>query len=108
MIRTLNRLLDFNRMKIMFIILILAGCDVSNGVEFDPSKEHHGDGKFISKKESSFFKYLMMRQREPDPTPPTDDQINSIVTAVDRELIGSEADLPRVTWIGHSTTLVFG
>ena len=106
MIHRLTRTLNFIRMTIMFIVIVLVGCGVSSGVEFDSSKAHHGDGEFISKKESSFFKYLMMRQREPDPVPPTDDQIKSIVTSVDRELIESEAGLPRVTWIGHSTTLV--
>ena len=91
---------------VSFLIGILSACGVSNGVQFDPSKSHHGDGRFISKKESSFFKYLMMRQREPDPVSPTTDQIDSIVATPDLELIASSAELPRVTWIGHSTSLV--
>jgi len=90
----------------LFLIGNLSACGVSNEVKFDPSRAHHGDGKFISKKESSFFKYTMMRQREPDPLPPTDDQTDSIVIAADLELIASAADLPRVTWIGHATSLV--
>lgn len=77
-----------------------------NGVIFDPNKPHHGDDRFISKKEASFFGHMRMRQREPDPEPRDPDEIASIVGKADLELIVSDADKPRVTWIGHATVLV--
>ena len=91
---------------LLLVTVTLLGCGHSSSVKFDPSKAHHGDGKFISKKESSFFNYQLMRLREPDPPEPTAAEIHSIVTTPNRDLIASVASLPRVTWIGHATSLV--
>lgn len=87
------------------ICLLLASCS-SSGVAFDPDKPHHGDGEFVSDKRGSFWGHFMMRQREANPLPPDPDEVASIVTDADLDLINSAADLPRVTWIGHATALV--
>ena len=95
--------------RILFYLVVLSfslACSYSNAVEFDSSKAHHGDGAFISKKESSFFAHLFMRMREKSPPPRNPEEVASIVTPADIELIESEADIPRVTWIGHATSLV--
>ncbi len=86
--------------------ILLAGCGVRTGVVFDPNKAHHGDGEFVSAKHGTFFSHFRMRLREDDPLPRDPDEIASIVTAADLELIASPADVPRVTWIGHATALV--
>ena len=86
--------------------LLLAACSAHNGVVFDPEKAHHGDGKFVSVKEGSFFGHFMMRMREDDPLPRDPEEIESIVGVADQQLIASPAEKPRVTWIGHATSLV--
>ena len=86
--------------------VILTACSYSNGVVFDPNKPHHGDGVFISTKKASFWAHYRMRQREGDPPEPTAQELTSIVKKADRALIHSPAERPRVTWIGHATTLV--
>ena len=50
--------------------------------------------------------HYRMRQREPDPAPLDPAEIASIVSIADLELINSPAEQPRVTWIGHATSLV--
>ncbi len=101
-------------MKIPIRCLVLIGlsclfasaCGMRGAVVFDPNKAHHGDGEFISIKKGSFFSHFMMRLREDDPPPRDPDEIASIVGEADRQLIGSFAAKPRVTWIGHATALV--
>jgi N-acyl-phosphatidylethanolamine-hydrolysing phospholipase D len=88
------------------LCLLLAACGSSTGVVFDPEKAHHGDGEFISVKQGSFLGHYRMRQREPDPAPLDPEEIASIVSTADLELIHSPAEQPRVTWIGHATSLV--
>jgi N-acyl-phosphatidylethanolamine-hydrolysing phospholipase D len=85
--------------------LILTACS-NNGVDFDTGKAHHGDGEFVSLKQGSFFAHGRMRAKEGDPPEPTAQEIASIVTDADLELIASPAEVPRVTWIGHATALV--
>ena len=85
--------------------LLLAAC-TGSGVQFDPDKPHHGDGEFISVKQASFTAHYEMRKREGDPPVPSAEEIASIVTAADLDLIDSPAATPRVTWIGHATSLV--
>ena len=89
-----------------FLCLLLSACSAHNGVVFDPNKAHHGDGKFVSVKEGSFFGHMMMRMREDDPLPLDPEEIKSIVGVVDQQLLASFAEKPRVTWIGHATSLV--
>jgi len=90
---------------IAMLCLLLAACS-SNGVVFDPNKEHHGDGEFISVKKGSFLGHFMMRMREDDPAPLDPEEIKSIVGIADKQLIDSFSEKPRVTWIGHATSLV--
>ena len=85
--------------------MVTSGC-ASTSVEFDPNKPHHGDGRFVSKKEGSFFGHMFMRMREDDPQPRDPEDIATIVGETDRALIASAAEQPRVTWIGHATALV--
>ena len=59
---------------LLFFVWTMAAC-ASTGVVFDPSKPHHGDGEFVSKKEGSFLSHWFMRQREPDPEPRDPDDI---------------------------------
>jgi L-ascorbate metabolism protein UlaG (beta-lactamase superfamily) len=86
--------------------LLLSACGASNGVDFDPDKAHHGDGKFVSVKQGSFFGHFMMRMREDDPLPRDPEEIKSIVGVADQQLLATYATEPRVTWIGHATSLV--
>lgn len=95
-----------SRAAVIVLCLLLAGCASSTGVAFDPDEPHHGDGVFISVKRGSFFDHMLMRWREPEPAPPQPQQIASIVTRPDLDLIHSPAEVPRVTWIGHATALV--
>ena len=94
------------RETILGLCLLLAGCSTGTGVVFDSTKAHHGKGEFISAKQGSFLSHFLMRMREDNPPPPDPGEIESIVGTVDRELIGSFASRPRVTWIGHATALV--
>ena len=50
--------------------------------------------------------HYRMRQREPDPAPLDPEEIASIVGTAVLDLINSPAEQPRVTWIGHATSLV--
>jgi N-acyl-phosphatidylethanolamine-hydrolysing phospholipase D len=86
--------------------LLLSACGASNGVDFDPDKAHHGDGKFVSVKQGSFFGHFMMRMREDDPLPRDPEEIKSIVGVADQQLLATYATEPRVTWIGHATSLI--
>ena len=86
--------------------LLLAACGVSNGVVYDQTQAHHGDGEFVSKKQGSFFGHLFMRMREDDPPPRDPVQVQAIVAEVDHALVNSYASSPRATWIGHATTLL--
>ena len=96
----------FRFLILMGSLGVMSACSASNGVVFDPSKPHHGDGVFLSKKEPSLFSYMMMRQREDDPAPLTEAQKAELVTDADLDLIYASAEVPRVTWIGHATALV--
>ena len=91
---------------IAMLSLILAACSATSGVVFDPEMAHHGDGEFVSVKQGSFFGYLMMRMREDDPLPGDPEEVKSIIGIADQSLLGSYAGVPRVTWIGHATSLV--
>ena len=101
----LKRILN-PRTGLATLCLLLAACGASTGVVFDPDKAHHGDGEFVSVKQGSFMGHYRMRQREPDPAPRDPAEIASIVGTADLDLINSPAELPRVTWIGHATSLV--
>jgi N-acyl-phosphatidylethanolamine-hydrolysing phospholipase D len=95
-----------SRFCLLLSLIVSSGCYYANGVVYDPQKAHHGDDGFISTKQSSFIGHWMMRWRE-DPPPPRDPlAIKNIEIPADIELINSPADQPRVTWIGHATSLV--
>jgi hypothetical protein len=81
-------------------------CSPNNGVKFDPSKPHHGDGRFLSEKAGSFFSWVSMRWKEDSPPEIDYEALASIVGEADRALINFPAHLPRATWIGHATVLV--
>ena len=101
-----NQLQKKSLMVLIFALLSgLTACG-SNGVVFDPNKPHHGDGRFVSSKEASFFGHMFMRMREDDPEARDPADIATIVGEADQALIESAADRPRVTWIGHATALV--
>ena len=85
---------------------LLCGCSSSPKIAFDPDKAHHGDGEFITQHKASLVKYFFMRLREDGPPPRDPREVASIVGNADLELIGSYATRPRVTWIGHATSLV--
>lgn len=85
--------------------LLLAAC-AGGEVEFDPARPHHGDGVFVSDKQGGFLDHWLMRLREPGPPPRDPAEIRAIVGVADRELLNSYAAVPRVTWIGHATSLV--
>ena len=89
----------------MYCLLMLA-CSARNGVEFDRDKAHHGDGEFVSAKQGSLFGHFMMRLREDDPAPRDPEEIKSIIGAADQKMLATYATVPRVTWIGHATSLV--
>jgi L-ascorbate metabolism protein UlaG (beta-lactamase superfamily) len=93
------------RISLIALSLLLAACSGSS-VQFDPNKAHHGDGEFVSVKRGSLSSHSEMRAREGDPPVPTAAELASIVTPANLELIRSPADQPRVTWIGHATSLV--
>ena len=93
-----------NHIILLALSSLLTAC--VSGVQFDPTKAHHGDGEFNSVKRGSFFDHYRMRQQEPDPPIPDPVEIATIVTTPDLALINSAADEPRVTWIGHATALV--
>jgi N-acyl-phosphatidylethanolamine-hydrolysing phospholipase D len=95
----------YRLLTLLCSLLLLFAC-TSSSVKFDPSKAHHGDGKFDSIKEGSFFDWLTMRWHEDSPPEPDLEKIKAIVGSADRALIESSADTPRATWIGHSTVLV--
>ena len=85
---------------------VVLGCASGNGVDFDQSKPHHGDGEFVSVKQGSFWSHFFMRMREDDPPPRDPAEIASIVGEADLVLIHAPAPVPRATWIGHATVLV--
>ena len=93
------------RLLVPILTLLLAAC-TGTDVQFDPNKPHHGDGEFNSVKQGSFFAHYEMRKREGDPPIPSPDEIASIQTPANLDLIHSPAEQPRVTWIGHATSLV--
>jgi N-acyl-phosphatidylethanolamine-hydrolysing phospholipase D len=88
------------------ILFGISTCSYDNGVDFNPSKTHHGDGRFISDKEGSLFSWLSMRWNEDSPPEIDQTQLPSIIGQVDRKLIDSPALIPRATWIGHATVLL--
>lgn len=90
----------------LLALLVMPGCGYSSGVKFDPAKQHHGDGRFISKKQGSFFGHMFMRMREDAPPEQDPEAVKAIVAIADQELINSPAEVPRATWIGHATTLI--
>ncbi len=90
---------------LLCLVLFASACSSSTAV-FDPSKVHHGDGKFISIKDGSFLSWLSMRWREASPPEIDPEELKTIVSEADLALIESPAELPRVTWIGHATVLV--
>ncbi len=105
-LRTIDEsLILIKRLILLASLLLAAGC-AGSGVNFDPDKPHHGDGRFNSEKRGSFFGHMFMRMREDPPAPRDPAEIRSIVGEVDRALIDSPASTPRVTWIGHATALV--
>lgn len=87
------------------LVIFASACSSSTAV-FDPSKAHHGDGKFISIKDGSFISWLSMRWREDSPPEIDPEEVKTIVSEADLALIASPADIPRATWIGHATVLV--
>ena len=87
------------------LVLLLASCS-SNGVVFDPTKAHHGDGEFISNKKSSSLAWIALNRKEGKPPVIDHEAVKAFVTAVDMSLIESKAEVPRATWIGHATVLV--
>ena len=50
--------------------------------------------------------YLSMRWKEDSMPEPDIEYLKQIVTEADRDLITSQADIPRATWVGHATVLV--
>jgi N-acyl-phosphatidylethanolamine-hydrolysing phospholipase D len=94
------------RISLLLSLIVSSGCYYANGVVYDPQKAHHGTDGFISTKESSFFGHLMMRWREDSPPPRDPLAIEKIQMPADINLIHSTAEQPRVTWIGHATSLV--
>lgn len=92
-------------MPVLVSLLFVSACS-SSTVEFDPSKAHHGDGQFVSRKGGSLFSWMAMRWREESPPEPDSEAMKTIVGKADRALIESSSDVPRVTWIGHATALV--
>lgn len=94
-----------SRLLIVASVLLFTAC-AGSGVQYDADKPHHGDGEFISVKQASFSAHYEMRKREGDPPVPTPEEIASIVTEADLDLVRSPAAKPRVTWIGHATSLV--
>jgi len=90
----------------LLLVLVSTGCTAYPEIRPVEGKPHHGDGEFVSLKKGSFFGHFMMRQREPDPPPRDPQEVRSLIGQVDRELIASAATRPRVTWIGHATSLV--
>lgn len=94
------------RIRLILGCLILVTACSSSTVNFDPSKAHHGDNKFVSKKGGSIFSWLAMRWREESPPEVGLLEVKSIVAAINYDLVTSQADTPRATWIGHATVLV--
>ena len=84
------RRLAHHTIGITVLCLLLSACSGS-GVQFDPDKPHHGEGEFVSVKRGSFMAHYEMRQREGDPPEPTAEEIASIVTTADLDLISSRA-----------------
>ena len=95
-----------NLLAVLLLCLALVGCTAYPDIKPDPSKPHHGNAEFISLKKGSFLSHFMMRQREDDPPSRDPAEIRSIVGKANRALIESVAEQPRVTWIGHATSLV--
>ena len=101
---------DYSLMNRLFVLgmicMLLAGCSTGTGVVFDSSKAHHGDGEFISQKKHRFLAIFSCACVKTIRCRLIPMEIKSIVGVADRELIGSYAIQPRVTWIGHATALV--
>lgn len=95
-----------NAILCLAIMGLLPGCSAYSKVEFDPARPHHGDGEFIALQKPSLVKYFFMRLREGGAPPRDPAEVASIVGRADLELIHGEAERPRVTWIGHASTLV--
>lgn len=92
--------------RLVLLAVLLCGCSAYSKVEFDPRLPHHGEGEFVTAHKPSFLEYYFMRLREADPPSPDRTEVASIVGAADLDLIASNAERPRVTWIGHATALV--
>ena len=90
----------------LVFIGLLPGCSAYTPVEFDPARPHHGDGEFVTLHKPSLVKYFFMRLREGGAPPRDPAEVASIVGRADLELIHADAERPRVTWIGHASTLV--
>lgn len=87
------------------LVFVITGC-ATNSVKFDPSKPHHGDGYFKSDKSQFMLPWLKMRWKEGPVPVISPDQVKTIVKKADAALIASPSEIPRATWIGHSTVLV--
>ena len=78
----------------------------ANSVEYDLKKAHHGENSFKTKSYESFWLWLKMLAQEGNYPLIEKVDVQSIIADTDLNLINSAADLPRATWIGHSTVLV--
>ena len=94
------------RIAVLVVCVFLCVACSSNAVVFDPNRAHHGDGKFVSVKEGSFFDWLAMRSREEAPAEVKREDADSIVGEANQALVNGPALVPRATWIGHATVLV--
>ena len=94
---------------ILSAVLLFTGCwNTVPYIKPEVPAAHHGDKQFISaaQNNSPLWSYLQMRFREGRIHNPSVDELKSIQTTANLTLIHSHAKHPRVTWLGHASTLV--
>ena len=84
----------------------LAAFSCSGNVHYDPDKDHHTEKGFKTRTDRSFTDWLSMRFREGDYPSVGKEQAQTILAEADIKKITSQANVPRVTWVGHATVLV--
>ncbi len=94
---------------LLSVVLLFTGCwNSAPYVKPQIAAEHHGDRQFISgtQKDTPLWSYMQMRFREGGINTPAAEELKAIQKPADLDLINSFADKPRVTWLGHASTLV--
>lgn len=90
-------------------LLVLSGLYAgrnANELEYKSPQWDSNKKRFISNTKSTLITWLQMRFKEGRFPSVSKEDISSVLSQIDLQLIYSSAEVPRATWIGHATVLV--